>query len=122
MSNFQRRVVQSNYDSYSAQGTLTNASAALLTAGSHDVLIVDTILLTEYSNNARTVTLRHVDSGDTDDDTANFLTDLALAAKETFEETFGGNGGIVLRAGASLKGLASANSAVNYLISYRKEA
>lgn len=122
MSNFQRRVVQSNYDSYSAQGTLTNTSAALLTAGSHDVLIVDTILLTEYSNNARTVTLRHVDSGDADDDTANFLTDLALAAKETFEETFGGNGGIVLRAGASLKGLASANSAVNYLISYRKEA
>jgi hypothetical protein len=122
MSNFQRRVVQSNYDSYSAQGTLTNASAALLTAGSHDVLIVDTILLTEYSNNARTVTLRHVDSGDTDDATANFLTDLALAANETFEETFGGNGGIVLRAGAALKGLASANTSVNYLISYRKEA
>ena len=122
MSNFQRRVVQSNYDIYSAQGTLTNASAALLTAGSHDVLVVDTILLTEYSNNARTVTLRHVDSGDTDDATANFLTDLALAANETFEETFGGNGGIVLRAGAALKGLASANTSVNYLISYRKEA
>ena len=67
MSNFQRRIVQDNHTSHSAQGTLTNASAAILTAGDDEVLTVDSIFLTEYSGNARTVTLRHIDSGDVDD-------------------------------------------------------
>jgi hypothetical protein len=117
MSNFQRRIVQDNHTSHSAQGTLTNASAAILTAGDDEVLTIDSIFLTEYSGNARTVTLRHVDSGDVDDGTANFMTDLALAPKETFHL----EGPIVLTDGAALKALASANTSVNYLISYRKE-
>ena len=121
MSNFQRRIVQDNHTYHSAQGTLTNASAAILTAGDDEVLIVDGIFLTEYSGNARTVTLRHIDSGNADDGTANFMTDLALASKETIH-IGGANKPIILSDGASLKALASANTSVNYLIAYRKEA
>lgn len=117
MSNFQRRLTQENFTHHKVQGTLTNASAALLTAGDDAVLIVDKAFLTEYSNNPRSVTLRHLDNGDVDDATANIFTDLALAAKETVEV----NGPIILRDGDALKGLASANTAVNYLICYRQE-
>ena len=115
--NHQRRLVQENQTRHSSQGTLTNASAAILTAGEDEVLTVDKIFLTEYSNNARTATLRHVDAGDTDNDTASFFKDLSLQAKETIEI----NGPIILRDGAALKALASANTSVNFLIAYRKE-
>lgn len=117
MSNFQRRLVQSNYTTHSVQGTLTNASAALLTSGDGAVYIIDKIFLTEYAGGAHTATLRHLDSGNVDDATANIFTAMALAANETIEV----EGPIILSDGASLKGLADANTCVNYLISYRKE-
>lgn len=101
----------------SKQGVFTNASAELLAAATNGRIVIDKILLTERSNASRTVTLRHLNSGDTDDATADLFTDLPLAAKETVVI----DGPIVLESAESIKGLASANTSVNYYIAYREE-
>lgn len=105
------------------RGTLTAATAALLTCPATKKYEIISILLSEYSNNARTAKIRQVATGDTEADTNNLYTDVPLAAKETIRLEGGGADDplTVLEGGDTLKGLASAATSVNYLIIYDEE-
>jgi hypothetical protein len=102
-------------------GNLASSSTAILTATSK-TLIIDKILLTEYSNNARTVDLRLNQDNAADADTQYLFQDIALAAKETvvIEGPFHLERGDE-STGDVLKGLASAATSVNIHIFYREE-
>ena len=102
-------------------GTLASSSTAILTAD-NKTLILDKILLTEYSGNARTVDLRLKQANAADADTQYLFQDVALASKETVVI----EGPFVLQRGDEttgdvLAGLCSAATSVNIHIFYREE-
>lgn len=101
------------------QGQLTNASATLITAPVAGAYRIWSIVVSEVSNVAKTFTLRHVESGGTDDATADLYQQAALAARETI--ILEGTPLVTLKNGDVLKALASANSAVNVLVNYSAE-
>lgn len=121
-SGAQEMRLQPSYTYGRYQGTLTGSSVALLTAGTSGTILVDSILLTEYSGVAKTATVRHVESGGIDDATANVLTATPLAANETvIFEGAGDKPLFVLKDADSLKALASAGTAVNIILNYRTQ-
>lgn len=108
-----------NYIPDSARVILTTTIASVLAAAANGGrIIIDKIVVQEYSAASRTFTLRHVKSGG--DETAasnNIYYDEALNSKESFPI----DGPIVLEAGDALWGLASANTAVSLSLHYRTE-
>lgn len=121
-SGAQEMRLQSNYTYGRAQGLLTASSVALLTAAASGTILVDSIILTDYDNTARTATVRHIESAGTDDGTANVLTATPIAANETvIFEGAGDKPLLILKDGDALKALASAATAVTYLINYRTQ-
>lgn len=110
-------ITQDNFTYHRAQGNLPAASGALLTVGNDEVVIIDRIILTEYSGNARTFDLRINTAGAADADTQYIFQDGPLASKETLILS----GPFYLSDGDVLKGLASAATSVNYNIHYRKQ-
>lgn len=114
--------VQENYTYGRYQGVLTNASAKLVEAPASGLVMIDSIIVTEKSGNARTFTLRHVGSGEADDNTADIFQAAPLASLETqILEGASGKPLLTLLNGDVLKGLASANTAVNILVNYRTQ-
>lgn len=107
------------YNQARAKGTLTTSTAALVgpvPAGSR--YVIDSIIFCEYAGSGSTVTLRVVNSSDSEGATNNILTTSAIAANETIFITTP----IYLEAGDSLKGLAANASRVNYNVNYRTQA
>ena len=114
--------LQDNYTYGRYRRTLTNASATILTAGASGTILVDSIILTDYSGVAKTATVRHLESAGTDDGTANVLTATPIAANETvIFEGAGDKPLLILKDADSLKALASANTAVNIVVNYRTQ-
>lgn len=105
----------------SKQNTLAATSGFILgTAAVSNTTFVHSIVLSERSAVARTATLRVVRSGGVDDATSDIFQAVALASTEVLQIDFA-EPGLILNAGDSLKGLASAATAVNYVVNYSTE-
>ena len=105
-----------------AKGTLTNASAALLTCPAGQTYRIYSIIMTETTGVAKTYTLRLVATGGTDDARSDLFQAIPLTALEVQQlESAGVKPLVIMTGGDVLKGLASANTAVNYLINYTTE-
>lgn len=112
----QRVIQQENFTYHLKQIVMPASSGALLTVDNDQTWIVDSIVLCEYSGNARTFDLRINVAGASDADVQYMFQDAALASKETLVI----EGPFYLGDGDVLKGLASAATSVNAQIFYRK--
>lgn len=107
------------YNQEREKGTLGTSTAALVgpvPTGSR--YVIDSIIFCEYAGSGSTITLRVVNSADSEGATNNILTTMAIAANETITFSIP----IYLEAGDSLKGLAANATRVNYNVNYRTQA
>lgn len=112
---------QPNVTYASDQGTLGTASGFILGAAAvTGTVFVHSIIITERSAAARTFTLRMVESGGVDDATSDIFQATDLASKEVLQIEFA-EPGLILNNGDGLKGLASAATAVNYIVNFSTE-
>jgi len=102
----------------SVQGVLTNSSVALLTAPTAGKYVITSIQLLNRHSGTNATTIRKVESGGTDDATADIFTPTLPANDAVLVEY---ENGFVIKNGASIKGLAATTATVNYVINYLTE-
>ena len=105
------------YNYTRVQGTLGTSAATLFENDREGICIIEGGIITEYSNNARTFTLRVVKSADTPGATNDIFHTIDLEASEAFILPFP----IVLLDGDYIQGLANAATSVNYYFAIRRE-
>lgn len=103
-------ILQKRLSGPSQLGTTT---ATLYTVPSSTTTIVKQILLTNTTGSAKTATIRIVPSGATEGAQHDILSAISMSANETISF----NCSVVMTAGDTICGLASAGTSVNCLIS-----
>lgn len=115
-----RQVPNFNDYSLSAPQVLTNTEAAVLTAPAGGRYRVRSIILCERSGNATTATIRKYASALGNTAANNLFTAIPLAANETVQIEFAGNG-LILTNGQILAALASVTTRISMDVQYEVE-